>query len=282
MLLILLQEAFVNLKRNAPLRLAAATAFFATFALPAILIILIQFLGLIFSRHMIGSHLLEHLSNILGAGTVNQLRKTLINVRHLVTNWYVAIGGFLFLIFVSTTLFSVIRDSLNELWNIQVVERHGIVELLKQRAKSLVIILLAGLLFLFVLSAETLQALLSGYFIELWGRSNTVIESIINQLISLTVVSTWFSVLFRFLPDGHPDWRVAFTGGLFTGILFTAGKLLLRLLLSYSNIQTIYGASASMALLLLFVFYSSFIFYYGACFTNVWAKHVKRPIRSRK
>jgi len=279
MMLILLKEAFTNLKRNAPLRMAAATAFFATFALPAILIILIQILGLIFSRRMIGSHILENLSNIIGPGTVAELRKTLINVRHLVTNWYIAIGGFLFLIFVSTTLFAVIRDSLNELWNIQVVERHGIVELLKQRAKSLVIILLAGLLFLFVLSAEALQALLSEYFIEIWGRSNTVIEIIINQLISLTVVSMWFSVLFRFLPDAHTDWRVAFTGGLFTGVLFTGGKLLLRLLLSYSNMQTIYGASTSMALLLLFVFYSSFIFYYGACFTRVWAKHVNRPIK---
>ena len=259
--------------------MAAATAFFATFALPAILIILIQILGLIFSRRMIGSHLLEHLSNIIGPGTVAELRKTLINVRHLVTNWYIAIGGFIFLIFVSTTLFAVIRESLNELWNIQVIEKHGIVELLKQRAKSLVIILLAGLLFLFVLSAEGLQALLSEYFIEIWGLSNTVIESILNQLISLVVVSTWFSVLFRFLPDAHPDWRVAFTGGLFTGVLFTAGKLLLRFLLSYSNMQTIYGASTSMALLLLFVFYSSFIFYYGACFTEVWAMHVNKPIK---
>lgn len=278
MVFILLKEAFINLKRYTPLRMAAATAFFTTFALPAILIILIQILGLIFTRRMIGSHLLEQLANIIGPGTVAELRKTLINVRHLVTNWYIAIGGFLFLIFVSTTLFAVIRQSLNELWDIEVDERPGIVDLLKQRAKSLVIILLAGLLFLFVLFAEGLQALLSEYFIEMWGRSNNLIENIINQLISLTVVSTWFSVLFRFLPDAHPDWRVAFTGGLFTGVLFTVGKLLLGFLLSYSNMQTIYGASTSMALLLLFVFYSSFIFYFGACFTKVWAMHVNRPI----
>jgi membrane protein len=92
----------------------------------------------------------------------------------------------------------------------------------------------------------------------------------------------WFAVIFRYLPDKRPNWRVAFTGGFFTGLLFTGGELLLGVLLSYSNMQTVYGASTYVVLLLLFVFYSSFIFYYGACFTRVWAEYVGKPIRSRK
>jgi membrane protein len=280
-LLILLRQAFTHFQRNNPLRLAAATAFFTTFALPAILIILIQTLGLIFSRRVISRHLLDHLADIIGAGTVEELHATLRNVRHLATNWYIATGGFLFLVFVSTTLFAVIKDTLNQLWNIQLRKRSGILFLLRYRVQSFLIIMVTGLLFVLVLLAEAVQALLSEYLTEIWGHSNVILETGFNQILSLTVVSIWFSIIFRFLPDVRPGWRIAFTGGIFTGLLFTVGKLLLALLLSYNNMKNIYGASTSMALLLLFVFYSAFIFYYGACFTKVWADYVKKPIGGR-
>jgi membrane protein len=80
------------------------------------------------------------------------------------------------------------------------------------------------------------------------------------------------------LPEGKPQWRVAITGGLFTGILFTLGKLILGSLLALSKIQNIYGAAGSFVLILLFVFYVSFIFYYGAMFTWYWGENTGRPI----
>lgn len=278
-LLSLLRKAFGVLQRNDPLRLAGATAFFTSFALPAILIILIQIFGVFMGRRTIGQHLLEHLTDILGPGTVGDLRTTLRNVRHLASSWYIATGGFLFLIFVSTTLFTVIKDSLNQLWDIKLIDKPGLWFVLKLRAKSLVVILLAGLLFSVVTLAEALWALLSEYIHEIGGNGNMWLEKLANQVISITFVTIWFGVLFRTLPDGRPKWKIAFTGGFFTSLLFTGGKLVLGFLLSYSNMQTIYGASTSMVLMLLFVFYSSFIFYYGACFTKVWAQHVGRPIK---
>jgi membrane protein len=274
--LTILRRAYALLRRNDPLRLAAATAFFTTFALPAILIILIQVFGLIFSRRTISRHILEHLSDVLGVATVNDLHTTLRNVRHLATNWYIATGGFLFLVFVSTTLFAVIKDSLNQLWDIKVTQKANIVFLLKYRARSFAIILATGILFLIVFLAEGLQDMLSEYFNEVWGHDFVILQNIVNQIVSLAVVCTWFTVIFRFLPDGHFSWRVVFTGGLFTGILFTIGKLLLSVLLSYSSMKTIYGASTYMVLMLLFVFYSAFIFYYGACFTRVWGESLKQ------
>jgi membrane protein len=275
----LLRKAFGLLKRNDPLRLAGATAFFTSFALPAILIILIQIFGLFLTPRVMGQHLMEHLSQILGPGTVGDLRKTLRNVRQLASSWYVAAGGFLFLVFVSTTLFTVIKDSLNQLWGIKVIDKPGVAFVLKMRMKSLVVILLAGLLFTIVMLGEALWALLSEYIREIWGNGDLVLEKLLNQVISVIFVTIWFGVLFRLLPDGRPRWKIAFTGGFFTSLLFTLGKLALGVLLSYSNMQTIYGASTSMVLLLLFVFYSSFIFYYGACFTKIWAQHVGRPIK---
>jgi len=279
--LTILRKAFALLKRNDPLRLAGATAFFTTFALPAILIILIQVFGLIFSPRIMSRHILEHLSDVLGIATVNDLHATLRNVRHLATNWYIATGGFLFLVFVSTTLFTVLKDSLNQLWDIRVTAKPGLVFLLKHRARSFAIILTTGILFLIVFLAEGLQDMLSEYFNEVWGHDFVILQTIVNQIVSLAVVCTWFTVIFRFLPDGHFSWRVVFTGGLFTGLLFTVGKLILSFLLSYSSMKTIYGASTYMVLMLLFVFYSAFIFYYGACFTRVWAEVVGKSGRPK-
>lgn len=279
---LLLRNAFREFQQNEPLRMAAATAFFTTFALPPILIILIQVFGLFSDPRTVSHHLLEQLGKVLGRNTALQVRETLRNVRHLRLSWYIAAGGFLFLIFIATTLFNVIRNSLNQLWKIQLREKPGIAFILGYRAKSVAIIISAGILFLAILLAEAIGAMLKEYTYE-WGAAvGLFLTGFINQVVSALVVITWFTLVFKFLADGRPNWKVAMAGGIFTGLLFTAGKLLLRWLLSHSNMQTIYGASASFVLLLLFVFYSSFMFYYGACFTKVWAEENKQPIPPTK
>jgi membrane protein len=101
----------------------------------------------------------------------------------------------------------------------------------------------------------------------------------LSAAISIVTVWAWFTVLFRYLPDGKPPWRVAITGALLTSILFSFGKYLLRWLLPNSNIGVVYGTSASIVLLLLFVFYSSLILYYGAAFTKVWSVFINQPIK---
>jgi membrane protein len=266
------------LRSNDPLRLAAATAFFTTFALPAILIIFIQVFGLIIDPKILTDHLFDHLSLIVGEPSVQQIKGTLRGFRGLARNWFFTIGGFIFLVFVATTLFKVIRDSLNQLWSIKVHEHSGVRFSLRGRLISIAVIFLAGVLFLFGLMAEAVQALLLGYIHEVWAGSVSFLYIILNQLISVMIVTIWFTILFRFLGNGHPTWKVSLTGGIFTGVLFTIGKLILGWLLGYSNINNIYGASGSFVLVLLFVFYCSFILYLGGTFTYAWAEHVKKPI----
>ena len=274
----LLSRAFTGFRQNDPLRMAAATAFFATFALPAILIILIQIFGWVVNPEKLSDHLFAHLAPMLGKESVSQLRETLKGFRKLAYNPYITIAGFLFLIFVATTLFKIIKDSLNQLWNIRLSSESGFKIGMLRRGKSMLVILLAGLLFVAVIVAEAAQAILKDYVNEQWSGSGSLVTIILNQLISVTVVTFWFAVLFKFLPDAHLSWRVALVGGLFTGILFTVGKLLLAWLLAKGNLNNIYGASGSFVLLLLFVFYVSFILYYGGMFTRAWAEQQKDPI----
>jgi membrane protein len=269
-LLKLLRAAFREFQKNDPLRMAAATAFFTTFALPAILLILIQVFGLVVGRRIIGRNLFTGLSDVLGSDTVNEIRAMLRNVRQLTQSRYIALALFIFLLFVATTLFKVIKDSLNQLWDIRLKGRTSIKLQLKQRGKSFIAILLAGLLFFVVLFTEGVISLLPAKV--------GILGSVLKQVTSLMAATIWFAILFKYLADGFSNWNVTLTGAFFTGLLFTVGKLILGVLLSYSNIKNIYGTSTSFVLLLLFVFYCSFMFYYGACFMKVWAEFKHRPI----
>jgi membrane protein len=92
-------------------------------------------------------------------------------------------------------------------------------------------------------------------------------------VISVLIQAIWFMIIFRYLPSVRPKWNIAWIGGLFTSLLFSLGKMVLHVLLTYNNINNFYGASASIVLLLLFVFYAAMILYFGAAFTKVWAHY---------
>lgn len=275
----LFREALRLLISNDPLRLAGATAFFTSFALPPILIILTQILGLLFNRKNVSTNLYHRLEEIVGRDSTQQVVTTLRGFRGLAHNWLVAIGGFVFMIFVATTLFKVIKSSLNQLWMIRVPVRQNFRATLEDRLRSLAVILIAGILFMASVLAESMQVLMGNYLQEILPQLARILNSVLTQIISVIVVTAWFAVMFRYLPDGRPTWKVSLTGALLTSLLFMVGKVVLKRLLPGSNIGVIFGASASLVLLLLFVFYSSMILYFGAAFTKVWSVYKQKPIQ---
>jgi membrane protein len=273
-----LVKAYRLLAKNDPLRLAGATAFFTSFALPPILMLLIQLLGLLFESQWISSGLFKELGSVLGDDGVRQLVYVLDGMRGLAINLPVAIAGFFFLLFVATTLFMVIQSSLNQLWKIQKTgKRYKMV--LVTRIKSTLALIFTGLLFMASLAAESFKIVFGDFLDDKIPGSGIYSNNTLSTLLSIAIVCTWFMVLFRYLPDGKPTWKVAFGGGLLTSILYNMGVLVLKLLLFNSNIGVVYGTSASIVLLLLFVFYASLIFYFGASFTKVWAEHLGQPIQ---
>jgi membrane protein len=276
----LLKQSFHELKRNDPLRMAGATSFFTTFALPPILIILFQLFTLFLSSRLVGTEMREILIETFGTESANQIRITTRGFRKIAQNWYLATGGFLFLIFVATTLFSVIKNTLNDIWNIRVKEKPGIIFYLLLRGKSLLVILLAGLLFLAGILLDGFEVLAGNYMDRILPPAGRrFFSGALNELLGIVVVTIWFILLFRYLADARPSWKVAVAGGCLTGILFSGGKVLLSFLIQKSNLGTIYGTSGSLVLLLLFVFYSSFILYFGASFIKVYSKLLNHPLR---
>jgi membrane protein len=274
----LLRLSFVEMRSNDPLRMAGATAFFTSFALPPILIILFQVFSLFVSRRLVGSEMMQVLKDTFGEEGAAQIRITTRGFRTIATNWYTAVGGFLFLIFVATTLFMVIKNSLNDIWMIRVKERPGIAFYLKTRGRSMLVILFAGLLFLASLFLDGIQVLAGNYMEKLLFGASDFLMVLIGKITGAIVVAAWFILLFRYLADAHPPWKAAILGGCLTGVLFTLGKAVLSFLMVRSNVSSIYGASGSLVLLLLFVFYSSFILYYGASFIKVYTEAKGKPL----
>ncbi len=267
-----LLPSFRLLKKNDPLRLAGATAFFTTFALPPIVFLLAQLFGLFYDPRKVGRGLIENLSNSVGQEGAQPIRDVIRSILRFNDSWYVIVFGFLFLFFVATTLFIVIKNSLNQLWQVIKKKHRGFVGDMFTRLRSFAVIMLVGILFFANLFFKSIESVGGKYFEELLEGSSFYFSLIFGELSSIIIVAAWFIILFRFLSDGRPTWKAAIVGGLLTGILFTAGRFILRGLLVEGNIAGLYGASGSFVLVLLFVFYTSFIIYYGACFIAVYSE----------
>jgi membrane protein len=275
----LLQKALKRLLHNDPLRMAGATAFFTTFALPFILILLSQVLGLFLDKAQARQDLYQTLGEVIGYATMQQVIEILLAFRSLAQNGVVTVIGTVFLLLVSTTLLMVIKGSMNQLWHIRVVAGRNVWQTVRIRLRSLLIIAATGVLFFFSILAEGFKAFLDSKITSLAPSFAIFFAGVVNYLFSLVFVACWFALIFRLLPDAKAPWKTAFVGALVTSVLFNLGKYLLRVLLVNSDLTTLYGASASIVLLLLFVFYTSLILYYGVAFTAVWADHKHKPIR---
>ncbi|SNC61560.1 membrane protein [Hymenobacter gelipurpurascens] len=281
--LILLRRAAREFGANDPLRLGAATAFFTTFALPPILIILIQIIGSLYSASAVRGLLLTKLAQLLGASAAGLVEQILQNVTNVERSRLVTWLGFAFLLFISTTLFGVIQNSLNQLWQIRTRRSTGrFTKLLKERARSLGILFATMLLSIVAFVSDAALAFVADYVRDFDATFIFYLFQILNQLISLLILAAWFGITFRNLSSAKVPHRAVLRGALVTAVLIDLGENALGFLLVPRNLGPIYGPASSMVLVLLFVFYCAMIFYFGACFTKAYAHYVGMDIRPKK
>jgi membrane protein len=261
-----IRQAIQLFIQNDPLRMCGATAFFTTFALPPILIILVQFLSFIIDPETIRQNLYINLSGIVGTEAVVQIGAVIRAFREITDSTLAFSLGFLFLLFVATTLFKVIHSSIHQLWSLEKPDKSKSIQTLINRFKSFLIILLSGVLFIVGIATESFQVFISTYAGKYSETLSGYLSATLSFIFSLLISALWFLIIFRYITSHRPRWRIAWVGALFTSLLFFIGKAVLHVLLTYNNVTTFYGASASVVLLLLFVFYFSMILYFGAAF----------------
>jgi membrane protein len=191
-----------------------------------------------------------------------------------------AVLGLIALVFGATGAFNELQNALNAAWGVQRDPRAGDVRnYLMKRAVSLAMVGAFGLLLLVSIVASTTISIFQSFLANAapaWILSSTM--PVADLLISLVAVSALFTIVLRWVPDAVVLWRDAAVGGLFTGILFTAGKLLIGYYLASSDPGNVFGAAGSFAVALLWIYYSALILLLGAEFTEVWARRLGNPV----
>ena len=263
--------AFTNLKTNDPIRMAAATAFFSFFALPPITIILSQVYGNLLDGHdrQVSWQLFRELANLFGYSGAKQLQDISENIQERPTGQLQTGLSIFLLLLASTTLFATVKNSLNQLWNVKPAADRRAWHTLIDRAVAFGIIIFSGLLFTGSLAVHRLLSPLNDDLDHIIGLRNAG-----QHIWSVLVLTTWFAVVFKFLPDIRIRWRAVRVGALVTGVLVEIGEQILNKLLIQSSVGLLYGASGAIILVLLFVFYAALIFYYGASFTRQYAQQI--------
>ncbi len=274
----ILKESAKRLAKNNPLHLAGATAFFATFSLAPLFFIIIQLLGGIIGKSETRQNIIQKFAENAPEESTKQFKQFMDGLQQLGGAWYVDVGLFLFLLFSASRLFILIRISFYQLWRLKHVGKERLKFKIRNYFLPVALIITAGALLLAGLLGESLRSLLGEAVVEISPSLSKYFHSIFRYLVSMVVAWAWFAVIFRYLTDARPQWKTVLVGALFTSVLFNLGKLILQPSLSMGKIHAVFGTSASLVLLQLFVFYISLLIYYGAAFTMEWARHYKQTV----
>ena len=171
----------------------------------------------------------------------------------------------------ATTVFAEIQDSINSIWGLKVKAKAGWFILVKNRLLSFGVIGSLGFLLLVSLAITALVEGLSNRLKAHFPNVTVVLFYIINLVITFGVVTTLFGVIFKILPDAKIKWKDVIAGSITTALLFMIGKFGISFYISKSNVGSTYGTAGSLVILLLWIYYSSMILYFGAEFTKAWA-----------
>ena len=267
----LFRKSFYEFAHHDPLRLAAATAFFSTFAIPALLILITSLLSILFHYNIIRVLVVQDISRMIGnqgADELNSILQKIHAAKHPLTT---DIAGVLFLFFVFSTLLMIVQKTINQLWSIRQRVQPNVRLILKKRFLFLVGILLITVLFTFSVGGDAVLLYLAEGIKKTDPTLHSVFDFIVLKLISLIIITIFFAYIFRYVPDGRFPWRVIWRGAIVTAVLFSIGKWIIGRLLVHSNIADIYGQASSILFILLFVFYTSLILYFGATLTKCFA-----------
>lgn len=250
-------------------KLAAALAYYTSFAVAPVLLIAIAVAGLIFGAEAARGAVAREISGLVGSRIGEGVESLLKSAWQPKAGILASVLGGVALLFGASGVFIELQDSLNIIWKVKKRAGRGVLGTIRDRFLSFAMVVGIGFLLLvsLVLSAglESLGTVLSRH------GEGTLLVRYLNPVLSLVVVSVLFGAAFKVLPDARTRWRDVLVGGLLTGALFTLGKFLIGVYLGRNTIGSTYGAAGSFVLLLLWIYYSSQIFFLGAEFTKAWA-----------
>lgn len=274
-----LKNAFTGFSDHKVTKLSGSLAYYTVFSMAPLLVVIISLCALFLGQEAAEGQIKAQLDQFLGSDTAAQLqeliRKAAIGDKGTVA-FIIGAGT---LLVGATTVFADIQDSINMIWGLKPKPKRGWLKMLQNRFLSFSVIISLGFILLVSLG---ITALIDGFGNKLknnYPDVSVVIFYIINQLITLAVISTIFGVIFKVLPDAIIKWRDVALGAVVTALLFMLGKFGISFYIGQSNVGSTYGAAGSLIVVLLWTYYSSIILYFGAEFTKAYAVAYGSEIR---
>lgn len=271
-------EGFIN---DNCLKLSAALSYYTVFAIGPLLIIIISLAGIFFERKDVQTKVYGEMYKLLGKDAAEQLQAIILNIQSAEANTTGAIIGFIILLVGATGVFTEMQDSINYIWSVKAKPKKGWLKFLTNRLLSFSMVVGLGFMLLVSLIVNAVLNLLSEKLTRLLSDYTVTVFNMVNYAIILVVITTLFAVIFKVLPDATIAWKDAMVGAMLTAVLFIIGKLGIGYYLGKANLGLTYGTAASIIILLVWVYYSSIILYFGAEFTKMYALQAGAGIRPK-
>lgn len=255
---------------NAP-RLGASLAFYMLLSLAPLLILLVAICGFAFSEATAQARLLAQVHELAGTAGEKTVQMLIASATHPKSGIFATIVAVITLLSGASGVFIELRESLNTIWGAPRETSSNWKRLVRQRLASFGMVLGLGVLLVvsFVLSAAL--TIFERFFTGIFPIHIAIAGEIANVLISLASLSVLFALIFKYVPDVPIDWQDVGIGAGFTSVLFVIGKALLGLYFATVGVGSTYGAAGSLVALIVWVYYSAQIFFFGAIFTQIYA-----------
>jgi len=275
----LLSETVAEFLEDECPRLAAALAYYTVFSLPAFLVVVISVTGLVVDRQAAADRLLGHVSDALGPTTAHTLQTILQQAQQPGRGLWGSIVGLTVLLAGASGVLLELQTALNRAWGVKPDPHASWRTFLLKRVFSVAMVLGVAFLLLASLVASWLLAEFSQWIDAHApaGLSSRVVWAL-NAGLSLTIITLLFAAILKFVPDAQIAWSDVWAGALATSLLFGLGKFALGIYFAWSNPTSAFGAAGSLALLLLWIYYSAMILFLGAEFTQVLARRRGRYV----
>ncbi len=260
---------------NRVLKLSAALAYYTIFSLPGLVIIIIWITDIFYGKQAVEGTVYGQIAGLVGKDAAVQIQETIRNATLSSDGHLATIIGIATLVIGATSVFGEIQDSINLIWRLKAKPKKGKgwLKLIINRLLSFSIIISLGFLLLVSLIVNGVMDAMISKLTAMFPDTQVMLAYTFNLVFTFLITSFLFGLIFKVLPDAKIKWRHVRAGAFTTALLFMGGKFLISYYLGQSRMSSAYGAAGSIIVMLLWVYYSAMILYFGAVFTRVYAMH---------
>ncbi|MGI8961375.1 MAG: YihY/virulence factor BrkB family protein [Bryobacteraceae bacterium] len=276
----LVSESFDEWSKHKAPRLGASLAFYTLLSLTPLLLVVVSIVGLVFGQSAAEHYIIQQVQMLIGGPGAKTIQAVLQGSHNTTHGIIATVVGLVTLLFGASGVLIELQDALNTIWEVPTPTLTGwskITGFVKQRLFSFAIVLAIGFLLVVSLALSAWIAAIGALSASILPGQEIVLH-VLNALVSFVVITGLFAAIYKIMPDVRIEWRDVVLGGAATSLLFTIGKFVLGLYLGKASIASTYGAAASIVVLVIWMYYSGQIFFFGAELTRSFAnRYGSRP-----